>query len=69
MRKDKEEHCVKALERRPERRRRPGRMVEDERQTARWQSWVTVRAIATNYSEWKENVRVLCTLWHRERRR
>ncbi|KAL9965516.1 hypothetical protein ACROYT_G029324 [Oculina patagonica] len=53
MRKGREEHCVTALEWRPEGRRRPGRpkttwrrMVEDERQTAGWQSWANVRALA-----------------------
>ncbi|KAL9969196.1 hypothetical protein ACROYT_G021383 [Oculina patagonica] len=57
MRKGREEHCVTALEWRPEGRRRPGRpkttwrrMVEDERQTAGWQSWANVRALAANRS-------------------
>ena len=53
MRKNREKHCVTALEWRPEGRRRPGRpkttwrrMVEDERRAAGWQSWMTVRALA-----------------------
>ena len=59
------------LEWRPEGRRRPGRqqtkwrrMVDDERQTAGWQSWVTVRARAAYCGGWKENVKALCVLWH-----
>ena len=73
MRKNREEHCVTALEWRPEGRRRPGRpkttwrrMIEDERQVAGWQSWTTVRALAANRSGWKENVKALCALWHEE---
>jgi len=73
MRKDKEEHCVTALEWRPEGKRRPGRpkttwrrMVEDERKTAGWQSWANVRNLAANCSGWKENVKALCALWHKE---
>ena len=74
MRRDREEHCVTALEWRPEGRRRPGRpkttwrrMAEDERRTAGWQSWVTVRALAADRGGWKENVKALCALWHGER--
>ena len=37
-------------------------MVEDERQAAEWQSWVTVRALAANQSGWKENIKALCAL-------
>ena len=73
MRRDREEHCVIALEWRPEGRRRPGgpkitrrRMVEDERRTAGWQSWVTVRALAADRGGWKENVKTLCALCHGE---
>jgi len=73
MRKDKEEHCVTALEWRPEGKRRPGRpkttwkrMVEDERKTAGWQSWANVRNLAANRSGWKENVKALCPLRHKE---
>ena len=73
LRKNREEHCVTALEWRPEGRRRPGRpkttwrrMVEDERRVAGWQSWTTVRALAANRSGWKENVKALCALWHEE---
>jgi len=72
MRKDKEEHCVTALEW-PEGKRRPGRpkttwrrMIEDERKTAGWQSWANVRTLAANHSGWKENVKALCALWHKE---
>ena len=36
------------------------RMVEDERRAAGWQSWMTVRALATNRNEWKDNVNALC---------
>ena len=39
-------------------------MVEDERRTAWWQSWVTVRALAADRGGWKENVKALCALWH-----
>ena len=74
IRKDREEHCITALEWGPEGKRRPGRpkttwrrMVEDERQTAGWESWVTVRALATNRSGWKENVQALCALWNGEK--
>ena len=73
MRKNREEHCVTALEWRPEGRRRPGRpkttwrrMVEDERRVAGWQSWMTVRALAANRTGWKEDVKALCALWHEE---
>ena len=73
MRKNREEHCVTALEWRPEGRRRPGRpkttwrrMVEEERRIAGWQSWTTVRALAANRSAWKDNVKTLCALWHEE---
>ena len=55
--KDREEHCVTALEWRPEGRRRPGRpkttsrrMIEKERRAVGWQSWVTVRTLAANQS-------------------
>ena len=41
-------------------------MVEDERRVAGWQSWMTVRALAANRSEWKENVKAFCALWHEE---
>ena len=73
MRKNREEHCVTALEWRPEGRRRPSRpkttwrrMVEDERRVAGWQSWATVRALAANRGGWKDNVKALCALWHEE---
>lgn len=73
MRKNREEHCVRALEWRPEGRRRPGRpkttrrrMIENERQTAGWQSWTTVRTLATNRRGWKEIVKALCALGHKE---
>lgn len=49
MKKNREENCFTALEWRPEGKRRTGqpkttqrRMVEDERQAAGWQSWMTV---------------------------
>jgi len=42
------------------------RLVEDERKTAGWQSWVNVRALAANRSGWKENVKALFALWHEE---
>ena len=51
MRKDREEHCVIALEWWPEGKRSTTtrrRMVEDERQAAGWQSWATVRALVGN---------------------
>ena len=64
LRKNREEHCVTALEWRPEGRRRPSRpkttwrrMVEDERRVAGWQLWTTVRALAANRRGWKENVK------------
>ena len=64
MRKNREEHCVTALEWRPEERRRPRRpkttwrrMVEDERRVAGWQTWMTVR------SGWKEDVKALNLKW------
>ena len=73
MKKNREEHCVTALEWRPEGRRRPGRpnttwrrMVDDERRVAGWQSRMTVRALAANRSGWKENVKALRALWHEE---
>jgi len=73
MEKNREEHCVTALEWRSERRRGQGRpkttcrrMVEDERGVAGWQSWMTVRALAANRSGWKENVKALCALWHKK---
>ena len=73
MRKDKEEHCVTALEWRPEGKRRRGRpkttwrrMVEDERKTAGQKSWANVRTLAANRSGWRENVKALCALWHKE---
>ena len=73
MRNDKEEHCVTALEWRPEGKRRPDRpkttwrrMVEDERKTAGWQSWANIRTLAANRSGWKENVKALCALWHKD---
>jgi len=73
IRKDKEEHCITALEWRPEGKRRLGqpkttwrRMVEDERKTAGWQPWANVRTLAANCSGWKENVKALCALWHKE---
>ena len=59
--------------RRPEGRRRPGgpktiwrRMIEDERRIAGWQSWTTVRTLATNRGGWKVNVKALSALWHKE---
>ena len=42
------------------------RMVEDERRTAGWQSWVTVRALAADRGGWNENVKALCALWRGE---
>ena len=73
LRMNREEHCVTALEWRPEGRRRPGRpkttwrrMVEDERRVAGWQSWTTVRDLAANRTGWKENVKALCALWQEE---
>jgi len=41
-------------------------MVEDERKTAGWMSWVNVRTLTANHSGWKENVKALCALWHKE---
>ena len=74
MRKDRKEHYVTALEWGPEGKKRPGRpkttgrrMVEDERRTAGWESWVTVRDLAANRSGWKENVQALSALWHGEK--
>ena len=73
MRKDREEHCVEALEWTPERRRRPNRpkttrrrMIEEEKRAVGWQSWATVGALVANRSGRKENVKVLCALWHGE---
>ena len=67
---------VMASEWRPEGRRRPvqpkttwRRMVEDKRRAAGWQLWMTVRALATKQSEWQENVKVLCSLSHKEIKR
>jgi len=34
--------------------------------TAGWQSWANVRNLAANRSGWKENVKALCALWHKE---
>ena len=60
MRKDREEHCVTALEWRPEGRRRSGRskatwrwIVEGKRKTAGCQSWASVKILAANRSGWK----------------
>ena len=39
------------------------RMVEDVRKTA---GWANVRTLAANRSGWKENVKALCALWHKE---
>ena len=58
MRKDREEHCVTALEWRAEGKRTPGRpkttwknMVENERKTAGWQSWANVRTLVVGGSK------------------
>ena len=74
MRKDKEEHFVTALEWRSERKRRPGRVDPKQhggewltmRKTAGWQSWANVTTIAANRSGWKDNVKALYALWHKE---
>ena len=41
------------------------RMVEDE-ETAGWQSWANVTTIAANRNGWKDNVKALYALWHKE---
>ena len=69
MRKDKEEHCVTALKWRSEGKRRPGRpkttwrrMVEDERKTAGWQSWASVKTLAANQWLERECQGLLCLM-------
>ena len=69
MRKNRKEHCVTAVQWRPEGKRiiertktTWRRMVEDDRQAAGWQSWATVRAPAANRSGLKENVKALMCL-------
>ena len=44
------------------------RMVEDQRRAAGRQLWMTVRALAANQSGWKDNVKALCALWHKDYR-
>ena len=58
MKKNREENCFTALEWRPEGKRRTGqpkttqrRMVEDERQAAGWQSWMTVSQSLSQQTE------------------
>lgn len=42
-------------------------MVEDEENSwLAWQSWANVTTIAANRSGWKENVKALYALWHKE---
>ena len=68
VKKNREEHCVTAVEQRPEGKRRPGRpKTKWRRMIERWQYQATVRALAANRSGWKEDDKALRALLHGEK--
>lgn len=73
LRKDRASDCAVALGWTPEGRRKRGRpkttwrrVVEEERNSAGWNSWNIARRAAANRTQWRSDVQALCASWRRE---
>ena len=75
LRQDQNNNCNIAITWAPEEKRRRGRpkatwtrTVEKERAEAEWQSWEQAKTVAANRDKWRDSVKALCAMRHKEDR-
>ena len=75
LRQDQNNNCNIAITWAPKEKRRRGRpkatwtrTVEKERAEAEWQSWEQAKTVAANRDKWRDSVKALCAMRHKEDR-